>query len=461
MIAPFQFKKLNGKLLITNDVGAYAFLSHNQFNGFVNENLTEDDPLYEELVYKGFIIKGSKEAYLNCIRPALRNGKSYLLASTSLHIFVVTNYCNGQCVYCQAQSEVQKNNAKMSKEVARRSVDIALQSPQDELSFEFQGGEPLSNFEIIKDIVAYTESKKGDKIIHYTIVSNITLLTREMVDYIKEYGIIISVSLDGGETLHDMNRPLFGGIASHNIVEQKLNMLKENNVPFGAIQTTTRYSISMWKEVVDEYVEKEIKSVFIRPLTPLGFAASKWDDIGYSTEAFIEFYRNCLTYILKLNKEGIFISEGHAEIFLSKILNGCGMNYMELRSPCGAAIGQMAYYYDGNIFTCDEGRMLYEMGDPTFCLGNVFEDDYNSLMDSKLCKTVCRYSVIESLPGCCDCAYQPYCGTCPVINYAMDKDAISRKRYSYRCKIYMGMLDVLFELLSDYENEEVFRSWVA
>ena len=47
------------------------------------------------------------------------------------------------------------------------------------------------------------------------------------------------------------------------------------------------------------------------------------------------------------------------------------MNYMELRSPCGAGVGQLAYYADGDIFTCDEGRMLHEMGQSTFRLGNV------------------------------------------------------------------------------------------
>ena len=54
---------------------------------------------------------------------------------------------------------------------------------------------------------------------------------------------------------------------------------------------------------------------------------------------------------------------------------------MELRSPCGAAMGQMAYYYNGNVYTCDEGRMLAEMGNSAFCLGSALKNDYNELMD--------------------------------------------------------------------------------
>ena len=74
----------------------------------------------------------------------------------------------------------------MTREVARKSVDLALQSPQKELSFEFQGGEPLSNFAIIRYIVEYTNSVNTDKIIHYSVVSNLSLLTEEMVRFFRE-----------------------------------------------------------------------------------------------------------------------------------------------------------------------------------------------------------------------------------------------------------------------------------
>jgi sulfatase maturation enzyme AslB (radical SAM superfamily) len=90
----------------------------------------------------------------------------------------------------------------------------------------------------------------------------------------------------------------------------------------------------------------------------------------------------------------------------------------------------------------------------------VTADDYDSLMNSKLCRTVCRYSVIESLPKCCDCAYQPYCGTCPVINYALERDVMSRTYQNYRCQMYQGMLDIIFELLLDGRFDEILRSWV-
>ena len=125
-------------------------------------------------------------------------------------------------------------------------------------------------------------------------------------------------------------------------------------------------------------------------MTPLGYAEKNWDKIGYSVEEFLDFYRHILEYILKLNQEGTFIAEGHARIFLNKIFNHDAGNYMELRSPCGGAIGQLAYYYNGKVYSCDEARMLAEMGDDSFCLGNVYEDQYNDLMATPACKVLAK-----------------------------------------------------------------------
>ena len=135
---------------------------------------------------------------------------------------------------------------------------------------------------------------------------------------------------------------------------------------------------------------------------------------------------------------------------------------MELRSPCGAGIGQMSYYWDGNVYTCDEGRMLAEMGDRSFLLGNVWNSDFHSLVNSPVCRAVCKASVVESLPKCSDCVYQPYCGDCPVVNYAYDKDLYSDEGRLFRCKVYKGILDILFEVI--HENDErkmkVLYSWI-
>jgi uncharacterized protein len=134
---------------------------------------------------------------------------------------------------------------------------------------------------------------------------------------------------------------------------------------------------------------------------------------------------------------------------------------MELRSPCGGAIGQMAYYYDGNIYTCDEGRMLSEMGNDSFKLGNVMENTYKDLMKCDCTKAMCVSSCIECLPYCSNCVYMPYCGTCPVINLAQDNNIFVRKPKEFRCKVYGGILDTLFDYIENAGTEkEILESWI-
>ncbi|SCY47424.1 His-Xaa-Ser system radical SAM maturase HxsB [Lachnospiraceae bacterium XPB1003] len=461
MINYFNFKKFNDKYLITNDFGRHQFVSFDTLKKLVNGDEELDEHEYSSLKDDFFITGDSQHAYLEKCTPYLRDAKSHLFQPTSLFIFVLTNSCNLNCVYCQAQSESSIKKGLMSKEIAKKGVDIALQSPTDAITIEFQGGEPLLNFDTIKYIIEYSSSVNSVKAISYNLVSNLSLLTEEIADYLCEHRVQVSVSLDGPDYVHNNNRPFRIGGGSYEAAIRGIEMLRSKGVELGAIQTTTKHSLNHAKSIIDTYVELGFGSIFIRPLTQLGYAQDHWDKIGYSAEEFIEFYKESLNYLINRNSNGILISEGHATIFLTKILRGFSNNYMELRSPCGATIGQMAFYYDGNIYTCDEGRMVAEMGDSAFRLGDVFSCDYNKLLDSGVCKTVCSASCLEAIPGCCDCVYQPYCGVCPVINYAVDKDLFARKTNN-RCKIYSGILDYLFDIFKNKpENVDIFKRWIV
>jgi sulfatase maturation enzyme AslB (radical SAM superfamily) len=120
-----------------------------------------DTELYDELKSKFFVYDEHEALLTEKAKYYIRDSKSYLFSSTSLHIFVLTNICNMSCIYCQAKDDTSIVYHKMSAETAEKSVDVALQSPSRFLTFEFQGGEPLANFEILKHIVLYTEEKKG------------------------------------------------------------------------------------------------------------------------------------------------------------------------------------------------------------------------------------------------------------------------------------------------------------
>lgn len=458
----FNFKQWKDKMLLTNEQGRYILLRKRDFLNLVNKRY---DLLSKEILQtlkdRFFIYDIDEDVFIEKVANAYRDNKQYLFSATSLHIFVMTNACNMCCVYCQAQDSAQEKKGKMQEMTAKAAVDIALQSPNEYLTFEFQGGEPLLNFETIKYIVEYSEQNKNHKQIQYSLVTNTLLLNEEMIQFFKKYDVSISTSLDGCKEVHNSNRPKIDGDGTYDYVSRNIKWLQSNDIQVGAIETTTKISLKNAEKIIETYHNLGLNHLFIRPLTPLGYAKEHWAEIGYEPEEFLKFYKQCILILLEHNRNGIRMSEGHARIFLKKILTGYSENYMELRSPCGAGIGQMAYYYDGNIYTCDEGRMVAEMGDQMFCLGNVNYSTYDDLMENRVCKVTCQASVLESLPGCCDCVYHPYCGVCPVISYASDNSIYTRESNVYRCKIYKGILDILFEILLEEPGaEDILKAWI-
>ena len=460
MINYFNFKKYKDKYLITNDFGRYAFLRPDELRQLLTDRLEPDSELFRSLSERYFVYDTDDEGFSLSSAFEMYSSRNYLYKSTSLMIFVVTSACNQVCVYCQAHGADNRSAGYMTRDTAQRAVDIALQSPVESLDFEFQGGEPLLNFDVIRHIVEYTESV-SDKRVSFSVVSNLTLLTDEMADFFKEHKVSVSTSLDGDAALHNENRPYASSKGTYDDVIAGVEKLRRAGVSVGAIQTTSKSSLTKAEDIVDAYVKLGLHSIFIRPLTPLGCAGERFDRIGYSADEFLSFYRDALSRIIEVNRNGYMLSEGHARIFLSKILSGFSQNYMELRSPCGAMLGQLAFYHDGRIFTCDEARMLYDMGDDSFCLGDVGSADYNSIADSKVSAVAARSSVLESLPSCCDCVYQPYCGVCPVVNYAVGRSVYESSPRDYKCRVYSGMLDEIFDHIYHDRDVDILGRWIG
>ena len=460
MINYFNFQEWNAGYLITNDAGYYAFLTKDEFQDFILEKMNKTCSKYYELVQKYFIVDRHPFVTASNLADIIRNHRSYLQLSTSLFMFVMTNECNMHCRYCQAQSEKKRNYGKMNNQIAKRAADIALQSPCKEIMIEFQGGEPLLNFDTIKYVVDYLNRNKGEHEIKYSIVTNSSLLTPDIIDYLYGHEISVSLSIDGGKAVQDYNRPMNNGDSNYEYVLKHIQSLRDKGILAGAVMTTTRYSLDKAKEIVDTYCDLKLEDIFIRPLSPLGFAKEHWNEIGYTPAEFALFYSEALKYILEKNRKGYQLRESHANLFLQKILKQTSENYMELRSPCGAVIGQLAFYFNGNVYTCDEGRMLSQMGKEEFCLGNVYSSSFSDYIKSPICGAMCRASILETIPGCCDCVYMPYCGVCPATTYATENDIITRNYHNYRCATYKGIIDTLFKNLLIPENKQILESWI-
>lgn len=465
MLNHFNFRKLGNNFLVTNDFGGWLNLEKEDFQLLVANKIDDKSELYQKLRRNNFLLEPG-DVFSPEIAGKLRSMKEYTFASTSLHIFVLTNQCNLSCIYCQAQVEKKHEHGMMNIETGKRAIDIALSSPVNQLTFEFQGGEPLLNFPVLKEMVLYgeQESENTNKRVNFSLVSNLSLLDEEILDFLMEHKVSISTSLDGPHELHTLNRRGKGkdGNDSYQMMLRGRKLLDVHGYAAGAIETTTRHSLSRAKDIIRTYQELGFKDIFLRPLTPLGYAKEEWGKVGYTAGEFLNFYREALREIIYLCQQGANLREQHAAIFLRKILCCEGQNYMELRSPCGAGIGQMAYYWNGDIYTCDEARMVAEAGDPAFKIGNVYHSQYRELIQNKVCKTICAASILETIPGCSDCAYQSYCGVCPVINYALGEDIFRKSAGGYRCEIYGGILDCLFTLLTEGTEAEkqVLQSWV-
>ena len=120
----------------------------------------------------------------------------------------------------------------------------------------------------------------------------------------------------------------------------------------------------------------------------------------------------------------------------------------------------MAVNFDGNIYTCDEGRMLANMGDEIFRLGSV-DNTYRELMLSPAAHAVCTASCVEALPICCDCVYSPYCSVCPVVTYGLEGYLFHRDERAYKCVIAKGILTHIFSVIhrNNQEEMEILRRW--
>ena len=457
MLGYFYYGKFREGILLTGDTGCWQFLTQKEFDSFINGSLPKESLTYKALEDNHFAFSGSEESFIRQNIDEIRDNNSYLFEATSLFIFAVTNECNNRCVYCQANGCGKLN--RMTIDVAEAALRRIADSPARKISIEFQGGEPLMNFQVIKYIVTNAPQYLPGKEIQFTLVSNLSLITDEIAKFLHDHNVSVSTSLDGDRELHNKNRPTADNTSSYDNMIRGKRILENHGIKTSAIQTTTAQSLNRPERILQTYMELGYNQIFLRPLTRLGSAARKWDKIGYTPSEYLLFYKKALEMIIHMNILGKSITEYHAALFLTKIMNGKAINYMELRSPCGAGLGQIAITANGNVYTCDEGRMIAETGDEAFLIGNVFQDGYDEWMNSSCCKAVCAASLLDTLPGCCDCVYKPYCGVCPVVNYAINGSIthISKDR----CSIYKGILDILFDYLVENDKEviSVFKSW--
>ena len=452
-IAPFFFEEWdNHTLLLTNDLCNYSFISQEQFLALLEGKNPND-----ELSQKGFTISDDYECWASDHSLHYLGSHQYLARATNLFIIVLTLECELRCTYCQAKkSRDIAKHTHMTPEGAQKAAARILESPSPHLVVEFQGGEPLMNVECLSLIISEVKASAAaaGKTCSFQMTTNAQSITEEIAEYLIREEIAVTVSLDGPATLHNFNRPVKGtGRLNHSVLLGWLKYFRERHAKIHAIPTITKESLAKPERIVDAYVENGFEQIFLSPQKPLG----RGTKMRYSPEEFADFYGRSLQYIVRKNDGGQRIADGLLKNIASKIWLKKAQNHMEFRSPCGAAIGQIAIDWNGSVYTCDEGRMLAQEGDSCFCLGNV-DERYSQWINQALVKQVACASCLESSIPCAMCVYMPFCAICPVINVKLNQTPFLFSSQEWWCRMRKGMFRKAFEVIR--ERPDLVRSWI-
>ena len=466
----FRYRQVGDKVLVTGLAGDWLLLTSEQFRQFATGTLPPDAEITRELSARGFLrdtidVPAMAERY--------RRRRSFLGYGPNLHLMVVTLRCNETCVYCHAsRADMDRVDTDMSTETAERAVDLILQSTSPAVTIEFQGGEPLVAFDVVKHTIEYALARNATlgKQLEFTMVSNLALMTEDKLSWLLGHKVQICTSIDGPKAIHDKQRKL----RTLSAFDEATGWIRRINEAYGelgldptlyhveALLTTTREALSHPREIVDTYVGLGCRALFLRPVDPFGFAEKTRRVVEYPRQAYLDFYREAVDYMIELNLRGEEVLERYAAIFLTKILSGEDPNFLDIRSPGGAGIGQLAYNYDGQIFSSDEGRMLHEMGDSTFRLGDVHTSTYRQIVGHPTIRAMSLASNLDQQPDCVNCAYQPYCGTQPEHNHKTQGTMFGRMRESTMCAVHKGIQDYLFEKLAQGGPAvDVLRRWTT
>lgn len=464
-LLPFRFGQLDGdRYVLSNDVGEHVVLPRRDLAALVNHKLTSSSESYRALKTKHFLFDEHSTCAVDLLALKYRTRAARVAEFTGLHIFVVTLRCDHSCQYCQVSRQSEESSAfDMSVAHAERALDIVFQTPSRNVKIEFQGGEPLLNFGLIRHIVlrAREINETHAKALQFVIATNLSRLDEEILAFAKEHDIFFSTSLDGPADLHDRHRPLPGD-SSHAVTLRGIDRVRAELGPdhVSALMTTTPASMGRVHELIDEYVRCGFSSIFLRPLSPYGFAAKSLVR-KYDVDAWLDFYKAGLAHILDLNRGGTRFREDYTCILLQKMFQPSGAGYVDLQSPAGLGIAAIVMNYDGAVYASDEGRMLAEMGDQTFRLGHLNTDTYEDLLTNDALIGWLEDSLPESAPMCTDCPFQSFCGADPVFHHATLGDPVGHKALSGFCRRQMGILRHLVTLFEDDPSaRRILRSWV-
>lgn len=352
--------------------------------------LKEAGQLFTEDVYKDAIIDFKK--------------RKTVVKALCLHI---AHDCNLACKYCFAEEgEYHGGRALMSYEVGKKALDFLIANSGNRVNLEvdFFGGEPLMNFDVVKDLVAYGRSKEKEfnKKFRFTLTTNGMLLTDDVMEFANKEMANVVLSIDGRKEVHDFMRPTRNGKGSYDLIIDKFKKIAEmrNQTNYYVRGTFTHYNLDFSKDVL-HLADMGFKQISAEPVVAP-------DDMDYAIREedlpkLFEEYDALAKEMVKREKEGNGFNFFHFMIDMT----GGPCLYKRL-SGCGSGTEYLAVTPWGDLYPCHQF-----VGMEQFKLGNVDTGiEKTDIVDEfKLCNVYAK-------DKCKDCFARFYCsGGCAANSY--------------------------------------------
>jgi len=341
----------------------------------------------------------------------------------------VAHTCNLSCEYCfAAQGKYHGERAVMSFEVGKQALEflIANSGSQNNLEVDFFGGEPLMNWEVCKQLVAYARSRETEtgKCFRFTLTTNGVLVDDDVIDFANREMHNVVLSLDGREAVHDHLRKTPNGKGSYALIVPKFQKFVEmrGDREYYIRGTFTHNNIEFTKDIF-HMADLGFKALSMEPVVcaPEDPYALTEEDLP----VLFEQYELLAKEMLKREKEGRGFTFYHYMIDLEG-----GPCIYKRMSGCGSGTEYLAVTPWGELYPCHQF-----VGDASFSMGNVWDGVTNTALreEFKCCNAYAR-------PACADCWAKLYCSGGCAAN-AFHATGTITGSYDYGCALFKKRME--------------------
>ncbi len=350
----------------------------------------------------------TKDTYETYVRDF--KSRKTVVKALCLHI---AHDCNLACKYCFAEEgEYHGRRALMSFEVGKKAIDFLLANSGNRrnLEVDFFGGEPLMNWNVVKQIVEYGRSKETefDKKFRFTLTTNGMLLNDEVMEFANREMSNVVLSLDGRKEVNDAMRPTRGGKGSYDVIVPKFKKFAEQREgvkDYYIRGTFTRNNLEFSKDVI-HFADLGFRQTSMEPVVGEEDEsyAIRWEDIPKVKEE----YDILAKEYIKRKKEGRGFNFFHFNIDLKQ-----GPCVAKRLSGCGSGTEYLAVTPWGDFYPCHQF-----VGKEEFLLGNVD----TGIVKNDICNEF-KLCNVYAKPKCRDCFARFYCsGGCAANSYSFHGD---------------------------------------